>query len=304
MRKLRVLVLSIVYGCGTVTGGKVGPGDASETADPVTQRLIVTPTTLVIPEATTKTLAIVLAAEPQASVVVNIASSNATAISVSPSSFTFTGGSGGNWSTPVQVELTAPLDKNDTSETATVTISGDGAGDSVPVATTVQDLTVVKQYGWPAPPMFTDSIGAQMNTIVAVQVIIDADTNLDAFGVFSRSAINGSLYRMALYREVGGFPGQIVAQMTAPAILGAGAVTFDVQPAVTIDTIDTSAGRRFWIAFEASMGANLTQSTSIATSRCVLAVPNITDAWPTVFDSTKCESTDAAINLWINTSHQ
>jgi hypothetical protein len=199
MRTIVVVGVSVICGCGSVSGSKPEIMDAS--MDASTQRLVVTPTTLAIPEGSMRTLVVLLGAEPAAPVVVNLASTNAGSVAVSPGSITFTGGPGGNWSTPVQVAVSAPVDKNDVSETATIMVSGDTAGDPVAVSATVQDATVLKQYGWSAPPAFTDSLGITGNFLAAYQVTIDSDTNLDAFGVFSRLEVKDSLYRIALYRD-------------------------------------------------------------------------------------------------------
>jgi hypothetical protein len=295
MRTLLAMPILVVCSCGSVSGG------APKTVDAKLPQLVVSPMTLTIPEGTTKTFDVLLDAEPMAPMTVNIASTNATALPISMSSITFTGGTGGNWSIPTQVMVSPPIDKNAVSETATINLGDTGSTTSVDISATAQDTTTLKQYGWPT--QFTDGLGITGNTLVAFQVTLDADTTLDTFGIINRIDVRDSLYRMALYRDGGGRPGALFASMAAPAALAVGLNVFDLQPDLPIDTINTPAGRTFWLAIETSMGINTRSSPTVMTSRCVMAVTNITDPWPVGFDPTKC-GTAAAINIWMDTYHQ
>ena len=295
MRSFLVLWILVACSCGSVSGG------AAKTVDAKPPQLVVSPMTLTIPEGTTKTFDVLLDAEPTTPMTVNIVSTNATAFPISTTSITFTGGSGANWSIPTQVMVSPPIDKNTVSETAMINVSDAASTTSAEISATVQDTTTLKQLGW--PDQFTDGLGITGNTLVAFQVTIDADTTLDAFGVINRIAVQDSLYRMALYRDGGGRPGALFASMAAPVALAVGLNVFDLQPDVAIDTVNTPAGRTFWLAVETSMGINTRSSPTITTSRCLMAVANITDHWPVGFDPTKC-ATGAAINIWMDTYHQ
>lgn len=309
-----------VCACGSVSSEKHKPddagvqpsadadaqaeADAGAQLDAGSSRLVVSPMTISVSEGTTKTMNVLLGADPGHQLVVNIVSSNPAALPISPDSITFTAGSEGNWKLPIQVTASPPIDSNNVSETATITVSAPGIASDVDVAAVVQDTTTIAQFGWPAPPRFTDGWGISENFIVAYQITIDVDTTLDSFGVFNRLAVRDSLYRMALYRDANGRPGAIVAQMAAPVLLEVGPNIFDLTPDIAIDTIDTTAGKRFWLAVESSQGINGAASPTETTASCSMGVANVTDPFPVAFDPSRCTTGVASFNVWINTYHQ
>lgn len=292
-KKISLLGLALL-GCGSV-GGREDPTDAEA-------KIIVSPQTLEILEGASKTFSVLLDKEPSAPFHVSIGTSDPSLLGVSQRSLVFTGGAEGNWATPIQIEAISNVDKNATSEMATLTVSHDG-GEVVSVAATIQDKTDARQYGWPVSLPGAGGWIIDRNYIAAFRIRIDADTKIDSFSVFHRMEAPDSLYRMALYRDGGGRPGALVAQMVAPQVLKVGLNTFDLEPDILVDTVDTSSGHDFWLALVSSLGVYPAHPGNFMTVLCNMSVPNITDPWPTGFDPTRCSVREAA-GIWINTYSQ
>jgi hypothetical protein len=237
-----------------------------------------------------------LAAQPS-SVVTATISETSSAVTVDPTSFDFTPT---NWNDPVPVTVTPAIDSNDVAEMSTVSIEATGllAGT---ISVKTLDPTVTGTPGWPPVPVpFTSTSNIGAGSVVAYQVSITANTNLDKFGVFVPAATG--FYRMALYRDQGNMPNVLVAQIAAKVPFVNGENVFDVVPDAPIDTSSTQL---FWIAIRTSAGAAISYSTSAMGRTCVRAqdIPNIDDGWPATFGTANCGD-DFLMNLWTTTYHQ
>jgi hypothetical protein len=258
-----------------------------------TQQLVVTPTSVTVPEGSTAQFDVSLEYDPGSSVNVAISSSNATALPVSPSTIPF---DSGNYSTPVHVTVSAPVDSNNVGETSTITVSTPGVT-SKTVSATVDDKTQILTYGWPTP--FAATTPIPQGLVVAYKVHVDATANLGQLGVHVPTA-NGD-YRTALYADAGNAPGALVAQVPVRTALVNGVNNYDFtapQPQVT-------AGY-YWIALRLGQQSAVGYGDATQTgNQCIRNVdlPNLDSSWPATFGAASC-TVDRLLNLWIRTNHQ
>jgi len=258
-----------------------------------TQQLVVTPTSVSVPEGSSAQFDVSLKYDPGASVNVGVSSSNPTSLPVSPTTIPF---DSGNYSTPVHVTVSAPVDSNDVGETATITVSTPGVT-SKTVSASVQDKTTILTYGWPTP--FAGTVSLPQGLVVAYRVHVDATANLGQLGVYVPTA-NGD-YRMALYADAGNTPGALVAQIPVRTALVNGANNYDFaapQPQIT-------AGY-YWIALRLGQQSAVGYGDASQTgNQCIRNVdlPNLDSDWPATFGSAAC-TVDRLLNLWIRTNHQ
>ena len=265
-----------------------------------TQQFVVTPTSLTVQEGRTSTFDVSLKFDPGTTTTVTINDTNATSLPVSPTSITFTGGPTGSWPTPVHVTVSPPVDTNNVAETAVITVHGAGAPD-VPVNATVSDPTVVAQYGYPPVPMqFSGSVTVAAGTVIAFKISVPVTTTLDSFGVYIPGGTGD--FRMALYADAAGAPGNLVAAMPQRQSIAAGANIGNLIPDSADPTIQVGT---YWVALRIAQSTALSQSTTTAGNDCFTSVTiaNLDAAWPSPFGTHQC-ATDNAVNFWINTYHQ
>jgi hypothetical protein len=271
-----------------------------EVPDNDTQQLVVTPTSLTVPEGRTGTFDVSLKFDPGTTTMVMISDTNATALPVSPTSITFTGGPTGTWATPVHVTVSPPVDTNNVAETAVITVRGGGAPD-VAVNASVSDPTTVASYGYPPVPMqFGGSVTVAAGTVIAFKISVPVTTTLDSFGVYIPGGTGD--FRMAIYADAAGAPGSLVAAMPQRQSIVAGAnignlIPDSADPAIQVGT--------YWVALRIAQSTALTQSTTTAGNDCftTVTIGNLDAAWPNPFGAHQC-GTDNAVNFWINTYHQ
>ena len=254
---------------------------------------------LSVPEGGNKMFTARLAFQPQTTVTALFTSSDA-ALQVSPPSADF---SPTTWNMPVTVTITAPVDKNNTSESATISVASSPTSSPVPTASftaTVADATVISTLGWPAPPRFTGNTSMNQGQVIAYPVSVPT-SSLDVFGVFVPTASGD--FRMALYSDNGGVPGTQVsgAQFTRRALTNGANVT-------DISDVNLTAGT-YWIALRVSSTIGLSSgdpSLNQTGLRCVrqLNIPNLDDVWPVNFGTADCFPNSNLFNFWITTYHQ
>lgn len=265
-------------------------------ADDDQQDLLVNASTLTIPEGMTASFNVSLRFEPLTTVTVVVASTNSTAVPAAPASLTFTAA---NFGTPQSVTIAPPIDTNDVSETATITVSGGGAATSKSVAVTVDDGTTIDTWGFPPNPPFSEAITLNKNIVIAFKIDVGTAANLGSFHTYVPQAPPGK-FRMALYADNGNTPGALVAQMPAGKILVNNAN--DGLP--SIDQQLTSP--TYFLALRVSADANIAHAPAGTEGRrCFrnLAIDNIEDAWPSTFGGATC-SPARLLQMWITTYHQ
>lgn len=262
-------------------------------SDNDTQRFIVTETALTIPEGTTKTFDVSLAYEPGGTVTGTVASSNGVALPATPASLSF---NNATYNQPVRVTVSATLDANNVSETATITMSGCGAATAATVAATAMERTQLRQYGWPTP--FSATTAIAQGTVIAYKVKVEDSSSLDSFGIFVPAAVGD--YRMALYANVGNLPTNLVAQMPVRRPLANGSTTADITPDVQVPVGD------YWLVLRVGQQTAVGYSpVDVTGTRCIrqVDIPNLDDAWPSTFGQASC-GTGRLLNLWINNYFQ
>lgn len=257
------------------------------------QRLVVSASTLTVPEGMSRTFDVTLAYDPGTTVNATVANTNSQVPS-SPSSLTFTSA---NYAMAHTVTVSPPLDSNNVSETATITISGAGATNSPAVNVTVMDSTVVETWGWKTP--FTGSYELLAGDVIAYQVPVGSVAYLTTFHTFLASA--AGTYRMALYTDNGAnAPGTLVADSGGPKVGVNGTNTSN--PLALPPQLDQPM---YWIAIRFSQNNMLGRSTTMTGRQCFrnVAIPDINTGWPASWGSASC-MTDNLLNLWITTYHQ
>jgi hypothetical protein len=245
---------------------------------------------LTIPENASRTFTARLAFVPTATVHA-VFSSTSSALQVSPPFADFTAA---NWNMPVTVTVTAPVDRNNLSETGTISATAA----PIPTASftaTVADATVIETQGWPTP--FSATRGERASAVIAYPVHIGT-TTLDLFGIYVPNA--SGAFRMALYADNGNKPGALVGTPTSQfstTTLVNGINIVDI-PDVSITVGD------YWIALRVSATTNVGAST--ATGRRCSAdfdIVGLANNWPADFGSSSCADT-GLINIWTTTYHQ
>lgn len=265
-------------------------------ADDDTQQIMASPAMLSVVEGMTGTFNVSLKFDPGTTVTASLANTNQAALPISRTSITFTGGAGGNWATPVAVTVSPPIDSNAVSETGTVTISGAGAPSPATVALTASDPTVIQPWGWPNP--FTSSTTVSAGFAFAYRINLGAVATLGAFHVWVPTGVG--LFRMALYSDVGGNPGRLVAQM------GAGKVMVDgVNDGAPLNAV-MLGDPTYWLVvrFSADVAIGY-DAPGASVNRCFGNSPYATigDAWANDFNDRTCGN-DHLFNIWITTFHQ
>ena len=249
--------------------------------------------TLNVDEGKTGTFTVRLAYDPGTTTTLAVATTNSTSLPVDKTALTFTGGAAGTWATPQTVTVAPPIDSNNLSETATITVSGGGAPPAT-IAATAVDATVVKAYGYPTP--FGGAASIALGQMIAIKITTDATTTLDSFGVYIPSGSGD--FRMAVYADGVNAPGSLVAQMPVrQAISGQTNIGNITDVALPIGT--------YWIAFRAAQTTAVGLNTAITGPTCVavLNLSNLDTAWPTAFGSANCQQA-GLLNFFINTYHQ
>ena len=258
-------------------------------------------TPLSIPEGSSATFTVALAFVPTATVTAQFTSDSA-ALPVSPASFDFTPT---NWNKPVTVTVSAPVDKNNVSETGTISIASSPTSPAAPTATVtakVVDSTTVISYGWPAPPAFTETVGLRANAVIAYKIHIDA-TNLDTYGI--DVPVAACAYRMALYNDNGNKPDTLVGTVTSqfPATNLVNGVNIIDVPDVQLATGD------YWLALRVSATTNVAATSQTTGRRCNadFDIVGLANNWPASFgvsDPTTGCTQASLLNIWITTYHQ
>jgi hypothetical protein len=261
-------------------------------ADIDSQKIVLSKTSTTITEGQSDTFTVKLAYDPGGTVNLSLSSTNATALPVSPTTMTF---SSANYSTPQTATISAPVDKNTISESATITVSGASAPDAT-VAASVTDQTVIVTYGWPTPfSMFTSG---GTGAVIAYQVQVTTGTTLDQVGMYSNSATGD--FRMAVYADQSNRPGALVASFGTKQNVVAGNNLFDL-------TDKPLAVGTYWIALRAADATFIGQHPTAQGYMCSANL-NDTDPWPanwigSLSGSTSCQNLNL-LNIWMTTYHQ
>ena len=257
------------------------------------QELLVTATTLNIPEGTAGSFDVTLRYEPLTTVTAMVASSNSTSFPVSPAMLTFTTT---DYASPHTVMVSPPLDTNAVAETSTITVSGAGAAQSKTVMATVTDGTTVDNWGWPTP--FPSTILVNSGLVVAYRIDVGAAANVDSFHTFVPTAVGS--FRMALYTDAGNTPGTLVAEMPAGKVLVNG---INDAPILSGPQLTQPS---YFLVIRFSANVNLGYAAVGVTGRqCIrnFSIPAISDPWPSTFGAAAC-TTDRLVNIWLTTYHQ
>ena len=262
--------------------------------DDDTQAIVVSTTSLTVPEGMSGTFGVSLAFDPGTTVTATITSTSPTSMPVSPGSVTFTGGPGGNWMTPVLVTVSPPIDNNNVGEIATITVSGAGAPAPATVSAMVMDTTVVKQYGFPTP--FTGTASLTLGEMIAFRITTDATVTLDSFGVYVPAGTGD--FRMAIYADGLNAPGALVASMPVRQAISNG-INIGTIPGVNLPI------GSYWIAFREAQTTTVGQATAGTGAACVAvqSIANLDAPWPSAFGSANCANANF-MNFFITTHHQ
>lgn len=291
MGKSFVVVALCLYGCGSVD-------EAAEKS----AVLIVSPRELQIKEGTSQTIELLLDKEPNLPVLASL-SSLSEQLKMSPQSVLFRA-EDQSWAVPARVTVEVAIDKNAISEVASIDIHRSDGDETRPLSVSVVDDTLEKKYGWPvdANSFVGPTIGG--SRVVAYQITIEGDTKLDAFNIFERMERRNVTYRMALYRDSGGVPGPLVAQMFNPIPLKGGLNKFDLETDVFVDTSDSAAGEKFWLALLTGGGVFTASTGNVFTRSCSVDVADVNASWPLVFAPSSCSDNSQVVGIWIDTYHQ
>jgi hypothetical protein len=257
------------------------------------QELLVTPTTLTIPEGGQGSFTVALRYEPLSTVTAMISGTNGTALPVSATQLTFTTTTYANAQT---VTVNPPVDSNAVAETSTITVSGAGAAQSKTVMAMVNDGTDIDLWGWPMPFAATTSVSAGF--AIGYKVDVGAVASLDSFHTYVPTA-TGS-FRMALYTDNAGVPGTLVAEMPSGKVLVNGV---NDGPILADPTLSSPS---YFLVIRFSQNVNIGYAPTGVTGRqCFrnVTIPNISDPWPASFGAATC-ATDRLMNMWITTYHQ
>jgi hypothetical protein len=223
---------------------------------------------------------------------VSLANTNQAALPLDKTALTFTAA---NFATPQRVTVAPPVDSNNVGETATITASGAGAPLTQTLMAQVSDATVVQQFGFPTP--FSGNVSIAKGAVASYQIVVDTSTNLDSFGVYVPAGSGD--FRMALYADAGGVPGNLVAEMPVRQAITPGGTQTGNIPDVPITV------GKYWVALRVGQTTAVGQSPTIVGAQCFrnLTIPSLDDPWPATFGGAGCQ-TDNLMNLWINAYHQ
>jgi hypothetical protein len=268
---------------------------AVDVTDADHEAFVMTPTTpLSIPEGGSRTFTVALAFQPTAPETATLSSTSA-ALTVMPGSIDFTTA---NWQMPITVTIGAPVDTNNVSEMGTISVTST-MGPAVPavsVTASVVDATQINTYGWPTPFQATTSI--LQGQIYAFPVTVPT-SSLDSFGVYVPTAAGN--FRMALYQDSNGRPGNIVtgAEFSARPLANGATITDITDVAIPAGT--------YWIALRVDATTNIgAGGTTQIGSRCLrnTDIPNLGANWPSNFGTCDFNPMGSLFNLWITTYHQ
>ncbi len=252
-----------------------------------TQGFVVTPGSLALTEGQSATVMVRLAFQPPASLTLGVASSS-TEMTLIPGSLSFTTA---NWSTPQAVALTSIADTDGVNDSVTLMLSAPGVTPlAVPV--TINDTTIVSQWGWPTP--FSSTEVAPGDEIRAYRITVPAGQTLDRLGLIA--GVAGGDCALALYTEVGAVPGTLVASTARTTVGAAGRLELDVADAPL-------AAGTYYLAIRAEPLVSLVGSSSGTATRCTQAYPNLAAAWPATFGSATCTA-GPQVNLFAITFQQ
>jgi hypothetical protein len=264
------------------------------------QAIVLSTTALNIPEGTSGTFSAKLGFDPGTTVTLTVADTNPTSLPIDKTQLTFTGGAGGTWATPQVITVSPPIDTNNVSETATITLSGGGAAAQALTAT-VMDTTVVTTYGWPAPPPFQGAVSLRVSSVNAYKVHI-ASSMLDTYGIYVPAAAGD--FRMALYADNGNQPGTLVGVQTAQF-----AARTLVNGVNIVDIPDVAiADGDYWIAMRFSATTNVAATATTPPTlgrRCAadFDIVGLANNWPVNFGTSTCADFNL-LNIWVTTYHQ
>jgi hypothetical protein len=264
-----------------------------DVADDDQQRIVVSATMIAVPEGTNGGFDVSLAYDPGTTVTATVASDNGMVVPFSPTSLTFTTT---DYAQPHHVTVNPPVDTNNTSEMATLTISGAGAATPVTVNASVTDATKLDTWGWPAP--FPSTVLINAGLVVAYKIDVGAVANVSTFHTYVPTA--AGQFRMALYTNAAEVPGALVAEMPAGKTLVNGLNDGPILngPQLTDAT--------YFLVIRFSQNVNVGYAPSGTTGRqCIrnFQIPGITDPWPSSFGAAAC-TTDRLVNMAVTTYHQ
>lgn len=256
---------------------------------------------LSIPEGGVGSFTVKLAFLPTAPVHAVLSSSMQGPLPVTPAFIDF---DATNWFMPVTVQVKPPIDSNNVSETATISVTA-APIPAVSVTATAVDATQIDMPGWPGgpPPLpapFTGTFTVRPSGLFAYKIHI-VTSNLDSFGIYVPNA--SSAFRMALYTDVGNKPGDLVGVQSAqfPITTLANGVTIVDIPDVPLTVGD------YWLVLRVSANTNVGATPAAgATGRRCLAdfdVVGLGNNWPTSFGSSTCADFNL-LNIWTTTYHQ
>jgi hypothetical protein len=266
-------------------------------ADDDKQQIVVSTTSLSIPEGMPRTFDVSLKFDPGTTVTVNLDETPMQAQMALPldkTQLTFTSA---NYATTQQVKVSPPVDNNNVSETATVTLTGASAPSPATVMLTVADGTVVQTWGFPT--QFPGTFQIPAGFVFAYQINVGAVANLNQFHTFLPAA--AGTYTMALYTDAGGVPGSLVPNgaMILPKVAATG--VNDSDPLATPPQLNAPT---YWLAIRFSQMNAIGYASGQTGKQCLRNVNlDIGVPWPATFMSATC-TTDNLFNLWITTFHQ
>jgi len=224
--------------------------------------------------------------QPPAATAVTV-SSNSAAVVVGTTTLNF---STSNWGAAQSVQLSAPADSNTTDESATISfVTG---STSASVTATVDDTTVITNYGWST--WFNNSDAIPAGYAIAYKLTVPVNTTIDKFGLIADAA--GGTAKMALYRDSANAPGQRVVASNA-----ATGITQGAPNPTLIDVPDTAlTAGTYWIAIRLESTTAIGYSSSVTALQCSKSQATYTEAWTDPFGASSC-STAGVLNLFLVT---
>ncbi|QBB69716.1 CSLREA domain-containing protein [Pseudolysobacter antarcticus] len=137
-------------------------------------------------------------------------------------------------------------------------------------------------YGWPTPPVFTDTTSVIGHFVIAYPITIPHATTLDKFGIYVSAA--GGFVQLALYTDNANQPGTLVAGTNAAFALNSG------NNRVDIADVALAVGGTYWIAVRFAFNTTVSYGTgSQSANQCIrdAQITSIDDSWPTAFGPTR-----------------
>jgi hypothetical protein len=272
----------------------IGNTDVAVNVTDVDRQIIVlSTTTLAVPEGSSRTFDVSLMFDPGGPVTVNLSNDNQTVLPIDRTSIDFTSAT---YQTPAHVTVSPMVDSNASSETARITVSGAAAPSSVTLTATTTDSTVVQNWGWPTP--FPSAISVPAGTVVAYKLDVGAVAAIDTFHTYVPTATGA--FRMALYTNASEQPGVLVAEMSDGKVLTNGVNDAPILGGPVL------GDATYFLVIRFSQDVNVGYAAVGTTGRqCIrnFGIPMISTAWPSPFGAAACTQ-DRLINMWITTHHQ